>query len=176
MKSTIRSLDNKLSDFQDVLKQYEIATDDRDYLKSKRDFVSGISSNQHKWIEFMDTMKSKIPKEVWINSMSVERNGAFKVEGGAYSYENIANYMYQLTKVPQLSGVQLDSAGSKGASTAQGGGSLQESMAKNFKITAAAQLTPADNAAKPGAGANGAATNIQNGANAVKGTNTAGAE
>ena len=137
------SLDNKLKDFQTVLSQYETASDDHDYLKAKRDFVQGISSNQHRWIEFMDMLKTKMPKDVWIDKMIIDANGQMKVDGETYSYDSIANFMYRLTKFPQLSGISLDQAASKtqGGSSTEGA-SVQDSMTKAFKITATSKLNP----------------------------------
>ena len=135
------SLDNKLKDFQSVLNQYELASEDHDYLKAKRDFVQGISSNQHRWIEFLDMLKNKMPKDVWIDKMTIDASGELKVDGQTYSYDSVANFLFRLTKFPQLSSITLNQAASKSQGSSQAG-SMQDSMTKAFKITATSKLNP----------------------------------
>lgn len=135
-------LENKLKDFQTILNQYEVASGDYDYLKDKRDFVQGISSNQHRWIEFLDMLKNKTPKDVWIDKLVVDANGSMKVEGQTYSYDSVANFMYRLTKFPQLNSVALDQAASKTQGGSSQAASAQDSMTKAFKISATAKLNP----------------------------------
>lgn len=141
-KSEIKSLDYKLKDFDQIIMEAENATDDRDYLKAQRDFVQGISSNQFRWIEFFDALKTQTPKDVWLDKLVVNRAGEFKVEGETFSFVEVGNFMLQLSKFQQLSGVTLDTAVTKTMGSSAQGGSVKDSMTKIFRINATAKLEP----------------------------------
>jgi Tfp pilus assembly protein PilN len=161
--SKIRSLDFELKDFQKIIKEYEDAVDEKNYLQGKRDFVKGISENQHQWISFFEDFKKKMPKDVYVTRLDIDRNGAYTMEGGTFSYSAIGYFMLQLNSIPFISSTTLESAGG-GA----GGGDDTAILAKLTKIyritggvsmeaarapTAATSTTPVPGAAPVAPGA-----------------------
>ena len=135
--STIKSLDNDLRDFQKIIKDYEDATDEKNYLTGKRDFVKSISENQKRWIQFFDELKRRIPRDVWLARMEVARNGAYTMEGGTFSYSAIGYFMLQMNSILAVQSVSLDSASSAGGATGQSksGASIIQQLTKGFKIS-----------------------------------------
>jgi Tfp pilus assembly protein PilN len=143
-----KELDFKLKNYQELHRQFKETTDDFEYLKAKRDYIHGISSNQAQWKYFFDLFKENMPKDVWVNHLLINRDGDFTLEGGTYSYSAIGHLIIRMEAMPQLSGVSLDTAmaTSRGEST---GGNVQAAMIKAYKIVGRAKLVPPPESAPP---------------------------
>lgn len=145
-ESLNKSLELKLRDFQDIIKEAELVREDRDYLNQKRDFISGISTNQAQWDYFFDMLKNNVPKDVWIDSLVMDRSGEFSVEGNTYYYGSVGHFVLRLEAMPQLQTVNIDAVGMKNVS---GSENIEESVTKMFKITAQAGLVSPPKAPPP---------------------------
>ena len=134
LESEKQSLEYKLKDFQALLLEFDKVSEDRDYLKEKRDFIEGISSNQAQWTYFFDLLKENTPKDIWIDSLIMDREGEFEVQGETYYYASVGHFILRLEAMPQLSEVSLEAVGVKKTGSAQTG-TVEEQMKKRFKIT-----------------------------------------
>lgn len=149
-ESQNKSLELRLRDFQGIIKEAETVREDRDYLNQKRDFITGISTNQAQWDYFFTMFKNNTPKDVWIDSLTMERSGEFQCEGYSYYYGSVGHFVLRLEAMPQLQAVTIDAVG---ANSAAGSEDIAAAATKKFKIKASAGLISPPKAPPPKAAA-----------------------
>ena len=140
-RSDIRKLDYKLQDFQQIIKEYEDATNERRYLQGKKDFVVGISKNQKLWVSFFDELKANMPTDVWLIRFEGNRTGEYKMEGNTYSYSAVGYFMLQLYSMDYISSVFLEGA-SSGETGGLAGKTVGEVLSKRFQLKGTMNLMP----------------------------------
>lgn len=140
-KAEIKQLEFDLKDFQQILEDFEEATNEKMYLTGKRDFVASVSQNQRMWLTFLDELTANMPTDVWVNRLDLNRIGDFSFDGNTYTYSAIGFFMLQLYSIDFITAVNLEGA-TGAAGQSQSGKTTAESLSKRFRVTGKMTLAP----------------------------------
>lgn len=102
-------LEARKTELENKMKELTAATEERDIAKQKRNILVWAtgSGNSTKFSEILEELRSRIPANVWVSSITISDTLALSINGETFDHRTAALFLANLQDSPTFTNVEL---------------------------------------------------------------------